>query len=107
VFAIHWDVKITVLERLLLDGSVLKYREGDWNPCNRLEDGQEFIVSGSTIDLPPGFCSWAWADLQKYVVTLARGGNFLGSKPGKTVAACTDGYRPVIFGLERVEPGDE
>jgi len=40
------------------------------------------------------------------VVTLARGGNFHGSRPGTTVVACTDGYRPVIFGLERLERGE-
>ena len=98
------DVKITVLKRLLLGDEVAAYKEGQWAPCDRLVEGQEFVVEGRTLEMPPGFCSWAWVDINKFVVTLARGGNFLGSKPGKTVACCTDGYRPVIFGLERVEP---
>lgn len=42
-------------------------------------------------------------DIQKYVITLARGGNFLGSQPGRTVVCCSDGYRPVVFRLERIE----
>jgi uncharacterized repeat protein (TIGR04076 family) len=54
--------------------------------------------------MPEGFCSWAWADVQKYVLTLARGGNFLGVKPGRFITCCTDGFRPVVFQLERIEP---
>ncbi len=53
--------------------------------------------------MPDGFCSWAWTDIQKYVLTLARGGNMIGSKPGMTVACCSDGYRPVVFLLRRVK----
>jgi len=49
-------------------------------------------------------CSWAWCDIHKYVVTLARGGNFLGVKPGIFVTCCTDGFRPVFFKLKRIEP---
>jgi uncharacterized repeat protein (TIGR04076 family) len=43
-------------------------------------------------------------DINRYVVKLARGGNFAGSKPGRTVVTCSDGYRPVVFLLERIEP---
>jgi len=98
------DVKITVLRRLLIEDAVREYAANEWAPCSRLTEGQEFIVSGKDLGMPEGFCSWAWADIHKYVVTLARGGNFLGSKPGKTVACCTDGYRPVIFAVERIVP---
>ena len=104
VIAVCADVKITVLQRLLIEDAAQEYGESSWAPCSRLTDGQEFLVSGRDIEIPEGFCSWAWADIHKYIVTLARGGNFLGSQPGKTVACCTDGYRPVIFALERVEP---
>jgi uncharacterized repeat protein (TIGR04076 family) len=37
------------------------------------------------------------------VLTLARGGNFLGVKPGTFVTCCTDGFRPVFFKLERID----
>jgi uncharacterized repeat protein (TIGR04076 family) len=98
---INADVKITVLKRTLNADAVAQYGEGAWAPCERLTEGQVFISTGA--NMPDGFCSWAWADIQKYVLTLARGGNFVGSRPGVTVACCTDGYRPVLFAIERVE----
>jgi len=96
------NVRITVMKRLLLQDMVDDSAANPWAPCSRLADGQEFI--SEDCNMPEGFCSWAWADIHKYVVTLARGGNFLGSRPGRTVACCTDGYRPVIFKLERCGP---
>ncbi len=98
------DVKITVLKRLLIEDVCREYGTGAIAACERLSEGQEFIVSGQSLDMPQGFCSWAWHDIHSYLVTLARGGNFVGSQPGKTVVACADGYRPVIFALERIEP---
>ena len=52
--------------------------------------------------MPEGFCCWAWCDIQKYVLTLARGGNFRGAKPGAFITCCTDGFRPVLFKVERM-----
>lgn len=103
-----WDVKITVLKTLLVPEAVAAHAdpEADWQPCARHPEGQVWVVDGVTLDCPEGFCGWAWADLNRHVVTLARGGNFHGSRPGHTVVACSDGYRPVIFGLERVERAD-
>lgn len=95
------DVRITVMKRLLLEDMVADSGATRWAACDRLSDGQEFISSDA--NMPVGFCSWAWVDIQKYVITLARGGNFIGSQPGRTVVCCSDGYRPVIFRLERLE----
>ena len=97
------DVKITVVQRLFLEDVGKKTKAGEWTPCDRHLEGQEFLVDGRSLEKPEGFCSWAWCDLNRYVVTLARGGNFIGSRPGTTMVSCTDGYRPVIFMLERVE----
>ena len=94
-------VKITVLRRTQTPDLVGKYTDHQWDPCERLAEGQEFISEGA--NMPAGFCSWGWSDIQKYVLTLARGGNLLGPYPGKFVTCCTDGFRPVIFALERVE----
>ena len=47
--------------------------------------------------MPDGFPGWAWTDIQKSVMVLARGGNMLGVQPGKFVSCCTDGFRPVFF----------
>lgn len=93
-------VKITVLRRTLTEGLVGRYTARPWQHCERLADGQEFISTGA--NMPAGFCSWAWVDIQKYVLVLARGGDLIGPKPGCFVTSCTDGFRPVIFGLERI-----
>jgi uncharacterized repeat protein (TIGR04076 family) len=98
------DVKITVLQRLLIEDACDKYGAGNIVACQKVAEGDQFIVSGESIEMPEGFCSWAWHDIHSYLVTLARGGNFVGAKRGKTVVACADGFRPVIFALERMEP---
>ena len=94
------NVRITVLRRLWHEDILAEYGESVWQPCERLEEGQEFLCE--SVNMPEGFCSWAWCDIQKYVMTLARGGNFLGVKPGLFVTCCTDGFRPVLFKLERI-----
>ncbi|MBM4048142.1 MAG: TIGR04076 family protein [Planctomycetes bacterium] len=97
---VNADVRITVLRRLVFD-ELNVYKTGRSSPRERLKDEQQFVSKGA--NMPDGFCSWAWADIQKYVLTLARGGNLLGSKPGTFVSCCTDGYRPVLFLIERIE----
>ena len=95
------DVKITVLRRTRNDDFLKSEAESLWEPCERLQEGQAFICRGA--NMPDGFCCWAWCDIQKYVLTLARGGNFLGVRPGVFVTCCTDGFRPVFFRLERID----
>ncbi len=95
------DVKITILRRTLNRDFQDTCADATWPLCRRFEDNQEFVSTG--VNMPEGFCSWAWCDIQKYVMTLSRGGNFGGVKPGVFVACCTDGFRPVFFKLERVE----
>lgn len=75
--------------------------------CPLLEEGQMFITNG---DKPDGFCDWAWNDLLKFVYILLAGGNFSEDifqgwmKDDKTmIACCTDGIRPVVFKLEKLE----
>jgi uncharacterized repeat protein (TIGR04076 family) len=97
------DIHITVIKRTFIKEAADLCGPGFRGPCHILEDGQEWTVDGVSLAMPEGFCSWAWAAIHEYVVTLARGGNFSSSLPGKVVTCCTDGYRPVIFALERVE----
>jgi uncharacterized repeat protein (TIGR04076 family) len=97
-------VRITVLRRSQNVDFLEAYAESIWEPCERLIEGREYISKGANI--PIGFCSWAWADIQKYVLTLARGGNFIGVKPGIFVTCCTDGFRPVFFKLERMDASE-
>jgi len=94
-------VKITILKKTFNRDAVDECASGPWEPCSTFKDGQEFTVDG--LFMPQGFCSWAWADIEKYVQVLVHGGNFSGSKEGMTVACCTDGYRPVIFKLEKIK----
>ena len=94
-------VKITVLRRLLHQDLIEQYSDQSWQRCERLTEGQEFVAEG--VNMPEGFCSWAWADIQKYAMTLARGGDFLGFKPGVFVTCCSDGMRSVIFELRRIQ----
>ena len=95
------DVRITVMKRLHHDDMLTECADAIWPPCERLAVGQEFVASGA--NMPAGFCSWAWVDIKQYVMTLARGGNFRGVKPGMYVTCCTDGFRPVVFRLARIE----
>jgi uncharacterized repeat protein (TIGR04076 family) len=71
--------------------------------CSVFEEGQEFIV-GEDGEMPEGFCHWAWNDLCKKIITLMYGGNFPWMKEkGTSISCCTDGLRPVIFELRRIE----
>jgi uncharacterized repeat protein (TIGR04076 family) len=98
-------VKITVLKK-----TDTKQIFGDNPPlgqaidaCTLFEEGQEFIVDEDG-GMPEGFCHWAWDDLYKVVTTLSYGGNFPWTKEkGTTISCCTDGNRPVIFRIKRIE----
>jgi uncharacterized repeat protein (TIGR04076 family) len=99
MFPERYKVKITVLKRLFHKDLVDKYTENptDWKPCQVFKEGESFIVSeDKPWECPPGFCGWAWADIQKIVWGMARGG------PRLMITCCTDGFRPVIFKLERI-----
>jgi uncharacterized repeat protein (TIGR04076 family) len=95
-------VRITVLRRTLNEDFLKEYTDEMWKPCSVFRDGQEFVATPAV--MPEDFCGWAWADIQGIVMTLARGGNFIGVSPGIFITCCTDGFRPVAFKLERIEP---
>ena len=77
-----YKVRITVVKKTFHEDLVDEYTEGvKWEPkncCHAFEIGHEVISDGH---MPEGFSDWAWTDIQKYVMTLARGGNMLGVKP--------------------------
>ncbi len=71
--------------------------------CGQFEVGQEFVV-GEDGRMPEGFCHWAWNDIYKVVITLMFGGDFPWmNEKGTSISCCTDGFRPVIFEIKRVE----
>ena len=93
------SVKITVLKKLFHEDLVDQYaaNPSSWSPCTHFEVGDVFVVDKSKPwEMPKGFCGWAWADIQKLVYGMARGGQDV------FVTSCTDGYRPVIFKLEKI-----
>ncbi len=98
-------LKITVLKR-----TDTKQIFGDNPPmgqaieaCGMFREGQEFIV-GENGGMPEGFCHWAWNDIYKVVTALMHGGSFPWMKEeGTSVSCCTDGLRPVIFEIRRIE----
>lgn len=94
-----YDIRITVLKKVFHEDIIQKYAENSnsWEPCKKFSVGSTFLVSGDAPwDKPMNFCGWAWADIQKMVWGMARGG------PDHFVTCCTDGYRPVLFLIERV-----
>jgi len=96
-----YDVKITVAKTLSSEEIF-----GDSTPsgqitkaCTRFKVGQEFIV-GEDGAMPKGFCTWAWNNIYKEVLTLRYGDNFHWMKEkGTGIFCCTDGRKPVIFEL--------
>lgn len=95
-----FDIKITVVKKTLNEDLIKKYSDNSniWDICQHFQKGQEFIASKtSPWQMPDGFCGWAWADIQKLVYGMSRGG------PASFVTCCTDGFRPVFFRLERIK----
>ncbi len=98
--------RITVVKRTINQDLIAEYvsdtRES-FGRCQAFEDGQEFILDGFPLR-PEGFCDWAWADIHRDVVTTMFGGNYPWiQQRGTAITCCTDGLRPVIFKVERIE----
>ena len=74
--------------------------------CPVFVEGQEFIHTPAHMPpMPEGFrCEGAWADIYRHINVLMFGGDFdWMNEKGKYLTCCTDGFRPVIFRLERLE----
>jgi uncharacterized repeat protein (TIGR04076 family) len=99
--------KITVLKRTFDRDLVEQYiQEGqrrNHGLCDVFREGQEFITDLST-GIPPGFCPWAWDDIQKSLVALAAHDDAPTPYQDQNIviACCTDGTRPVVFRIERI-----
>ncbi|MGD2142748.1 MAG: TIGR04076 family protein [Candidatus Bathyarchaeota archaeon] len=96
------DVKITILKKLETGDIFEEHAVEEAQPsCPAVQVGNEYV--STNMAMPEGFCSWAWADIQRDVVHLAMGGDFPWMKErGKMISCCTDGLRPVLFKLERL-----
>ncbi|HYH01966.1 MAG TPA: TIGR04076 family protein [Bacillota bacterium] len=103
--------KITVIKRLYHKDLCEEYCSlnlpESFTGCPFFKVGQEFIVEGHN-QVPANFCAWAWADIQKDVLTMMFGGSFPWTKQkGINITCCTDGLMPVIFKVEKIETNIE
>ena len=99
-------VKITVLKCFsndeIFDGDVPDEVSRYGSNCHRHHAGQEFIMED--LNCPADFCSWAFKDIYRDLVHIAWEGDFPWIKEsGVTFSSCTDGKKPVIFKLERID----
>jgi uncharacterized repeat protein (TIGR04076 family) len=88
-------VRITVLKRSV-QKEFEKYSFGPIPPCHLFEDGRQFTMESVPVVPPEGFCKFAWESIRSTVASIKAYG------PERTVACCTDGFRPVFFLVERV-----
>ena len=100
--------RITVIKRSLNPELAEEFIKSKVGLCEIFKEGQTFETQFS--QKPEGFCDWAWNDIYKTVVTLAHGGNFSKdlfaswmNDDNSMITCCTDGIRPVIFKVERIE----
>jgi uncharacterized repeat protein (TIGR04076 family) len=99
-------VKITVIKKVNskdLYGDKPPAESTEESECPLVELGQEFLIDDLT-KYPPGLCAWAFSNIYQDIVHLFLGGDFPWVKEkGTAISCCTDGLRPVIFKLERIE----
>jgi uncharacterized repeat protein (TIGR04076 family) len=100
-------IKITVLRKFSSKdvlGYDFKFPNGYVvKDCDTVQEGQEFIVENE-LTMPEGFCRWAWVDIYRDIAILTMKGNFAeGEFAGLKYSACSDGLKPVVFKLERIE----
>lgn len=95
--------RITVVKRAFHDDLVERFFPDlteKIKACSVFTDGQSFVVEGPFPSKPDGFCDWAWTDIHKVVALTMMGAN---PTPGTEFTCCSDGLRPVTFGIERIE----
>jgi uncharacterized repeat protein (TIGR04076 family) len=98
--------RITVVKRTINQELIDQYladTRREFGRCQVYEDGQEFIVHDFPLK-PDDFCDWAWADIQRDVVTVMFGGSYPWLREPRTaITCCTDGLRPVVFKVEMID----
>ena len=99
-------VKIAVLKGFsneeIFDGEVPDEVSRYGSKCHRHNVGQEFIMEN--LNHPADLCIHAFTDIYRDLVHIAWEGDFPWiKKAGTTFSSCTDGKKPVIFKLEKIE----
>ena len=95
-------VRITVLKKTRNSEIIDEYCNADLPICPNVKEDREYIVEEDG-EKPEGFCSEAYADIREDIMHLFFEGDFPRlKKKGTMIASCSDGFRPVIFLLERI-----
>jgi len=99
-------LKFTVLKTAVFE-ELQHYCGSEIEKCPVFTEGQTFET---TYEKPDGFCDWAWRDIHPYIAAFVTGGNFSeGIFEGwmrdrdTMITCCTDGIRPVVFEIKRIE----
>ena len=100
-----YDVRITAVRKTSYPDLSLRYERPIAHACE-VEEGMVWIAPQGR--KPEGLCDSAWDSMRWFVEELAAGrGNFYDGwmqNPYSAMISCNDGFRPVSFLLERVEP---
>ena len=98
-------VRITVMRMARYEDLMERFENPIEHACG-MRLGQVFVANGWA--RPEGFCDSAWDTVSPFVMTLAHGGENLYDgwmrNPRSAMISCNDGFRPVSFYLEAVEP---
>jgi uncharacterized repeat protein (TIGR04076 family) len=99
------NVRITVIRRVHHADLSELYDNPIEHACE-MREGQVFVSENG--ERPAGLCKSAWGVMQDFVTELARGGgNFYDGwmkNPSSAMISCNDGFRPVSYLLETIEP---
>ena len=91
----HWQTSVIIIRRLLIKYRTL-YRRISYS------DDADTVVGGPKMP----FCSEAWDAISRYIYTGLEGGSIMKGwmkKENEMITCCSDGTRPVIFKIERID----
>lgn len=108
-------IKCTVIKKLAFEDLIREYHAGfpedvQDHTCGCFQLGDEFIFQAGAPNPvnTQGFCPWAYCDIQRDIEVMKSGGSQNWMKNPETfITCCTDGLRPVVFKLERLQEGNE
>lgn len=100
-------VRITAVRRICYPDLMAKYENPIEHACDVREGQVWYCVNGQK---PADLCDSAWDSMRFFVEELAKGGgNFYDGwmkDPFSAMISCNDGFRPVSFYLEAVDPDE-
>ena len=97
-------LKITVLKKAWFQDLIDEYAisSKEYGQCDVFDEGQQFVAAGEG-ECPEGFCDWAWENIRREMHSAEAGESLPWvKKPGVFIACRTDGFRPVVFKIEKL-----